>query len=65
MKHCHFCNNVRPIDYKNIEDLKKFLEPHARLLGKRRTDMCARHQRKLAKAVKLARFMALLPFISR
>ncbi|MBI2100483.1 MAG: 30S ribosomal protein S18 [Candidatus Vogelbacteria bacterium] len=65
MKHCHFCNNnVRYPDYKDVEGLKKFLDPHARLLPKRRSGLCAGHQRKLATAVKRARFLALLPFLS-
>jgi len=63
MKHCHFCNNnARYPDYKDVEVLKKFLDPHARLLAKRRSGLCAAHQRKLAAAVKRARFLALLPF---
>lgn len=65
MKHCYFCNNnVHYPDYKDVEVLKKFLDPHARLLAKRRSGLCATHQRKLAQAVKRARFLALLPFLS-
>ncbi|MEK7585535.1 MAG: 30S ribosomal protein S18 [Patescibacteria group bacterium] len=64
-KHCHFCNNnVRYPDYKEVETLKKFLDPHARVLAKRRSGICASHQRRLMLAVKRARFLALLPFLS-
>lgn len=65
MKHCYFCNNnIRYLDYKEVEMLKKFLDPHARVVGKRRSGLCAGHQRKLAAAVKRARFLALLPYLS-
>ena len=65
MKHCYFCNNnIRHPDYKEVEVLKKFLDPHARMISKRRTGLCASHQRKLMTAVKRARFLALLPFIA-
>ncbi|MCR4331018.1 MAG: 30S ribosomal protein S18 [Patescibacteria group bacterium] len=63
---CHFStNNIKYIDYKNTEVLKKFLNPHARLLAGKRTGVCAKHQRKLAVAVKRARFMGLLPYVSQ
>ncbi|MEK7152282.1 MAG: 30S ribosomal protein S18 [Patescibacteria group bacterium] len=63
---CHFStNNIKYIDYKNTETLKKFLNPHARLLAGKRTGVCAKHQRKLAVAVKRARFMGLLPYVSQ
>ncbi len=65
MKQCHFCtNNVKEIDYKDIESLKGFLDGHSRIMKHRRTSVCAKHQRKLAQAIKRARFMALLPFKS-
>ncbi len=58
-------NGLKHVDYKEVEVLKKFLNPHGRLLSRRRTQMSAKNQRKLAEAVKRARFMALLPFIDR
>jgi small subunit ribosomal protein S18 len=65
-KTCHFCtNNIKYVDYKDAESLKKMLDPYARLMKHARSSVCAKHQRKLAVAVKRARFMALLPFISR
>lgn len=53
------------IDYKDIEALKEFLNQHARITGKRRTGVQASFQRKVALAVKRARFMALLPYVAR
>lgn len=52
------------VDYKDIEYLKKFLNPHSRLLSRKKTGLSAGTQRKVALAVKRARFMALLPYTS-
>ncbi|MCK4918186.1 MAG: 30S ribosomal protein S18 [Candidatus Pacebacteria bacterium] len=62
---CFFSqNNIEQIDYKDLEALKKFINPHGRILSKKRTGLCAKHQRQLAIAIKRARFLALLPFTS-
>jgi small subunit ribosomal protein S18 len=50
------------IDYKNVELLKRFMNPHARMIAKKRTGIPARQQRMVENAIKHARFMALLPF---
>lgn len=52
------------IDYKDVTQLRTFLNPHARLLGRSRTGLNAREQRNLARAVKRARFMALVPYVA-
>jgi len=66
MAECYFKkNNIKHIDYKDTEILKKFLNPHGRLLSRTRTGVSAREQRKLGTAVKRARFMGLLPYIER
>ncbi len=66
MKFCHFCqNNIKNVDYKDIETLRRFLDPHARIGNHRRTGVCSSHQRKLTQAIKRARFLALLPFLAR
>jgi small subunit ribosomal protein S18 len=66
MKQDYFSsNNIKYIDYKDIEILKKFLSPNARMLSRRRTNTNSKNQRKLALAVKRARFMGLLPYIAR
>ncbi len=58
-------NGIKYIDYKDVESLKKFINPHGRITAAKRTGVSAKHQRKLAQAVKRARFMGLLPFVSR
>jgi len=64
-KKCSFCEGaVSDIDYKDSENLRKFVSPHAAMLRKKKTGVCAKHQRKLSLAIKRARFMALLPYIS-
>lgn len=66
MKNCYFTeNNIKHIDYKDVELLKKFLNPHARMISRKRTGVTAKNQRNLAMAIKHARFMGLLPFVSR
>ena len=65
-KQCYFSqNNIKYIDYKDTELLKKFLTPHGRLMAGKRSGVSAKNQRKLATAVKRARFMGLLPFVAR
>ena len=56
---------LKHVDYKDTELLKKFLNPHGRILARRRTGMSAKNQRKLATAVKRARITGLLPFVAR
>ena len=65
-KQCYFKqNNIKHIDYKDTEILKKFLNPHSRILSKKRTGVSSKNQRKLSLAIKRARFMALIPYLSR
>ena len=56
---------IQSFDYKDIELLKKFLNPHGKIMSRRRTGLSAAAQRSFATAVKRARFMALLPYIVR
>ena len=63
-KFCRFCQrNIRDIDYKNVEILKKYIPDRGKISPRRITGTCAFHQRKLATAVKRARLMALLPYV--
>jgi small subunit ribosomal protein S18 len=65
-KNCYFCvTSIGSIDYKDAQTLRKFISSYAKILPRRKTGVCAKHQRKLAKAIKQARFMALLPFTTR
>jgi small subunit ribosomal protein S18 len=57
-------NNIKFIDYKDTEILVKFLNPHARILSRKKTGLTAKNQRTLANAIKRARFMGLLPYVS-
>jgi len=52
-----------PIDYKDIEHLKKFLTPQGQIQARRRSGFCAQTHRKLKTAVKRARHVGLLPFV--
>ncbi len=58
-------NKVTYIDYKDIDVIKKFVNPQGRLIARKRTGVSANHQRQLANALKRARFMGLLPFVVR
>jgi small subunit ribosomal protein S18 len=53
----------QPLDYKNVDYLAKFIGPTGKLQSRRRTNFDGQDQRKLAAAVKMARFMGLLPFV--
>lgn len=62
-KFCRFCQrNLRDIDYKNVDVLRKYVPERGKISPRRVTGTCAFHQRRLATAVKRARLMALLPF---
>jgi len=63
-KSCEFClEGIREIDYKDVERLKKYITKRGKILPRRSTGTCAYHQRKLAKAIKRSRQVALLPFV--
>ena len=62
-KVCSFCiERVEHIDYKEVSRLRRYLSDRAKILPRRMTGTCARHQRSLTVALKRARHMALLPF---
>ena len=66
MKQCYFCtNNLKEIDYKDAETLGRFLDSYARIISHRKGGVCAGHGRKLSQAIKRARFLGLLPFVTR
>jgi len=63
-KVCRFCErNLRDIDYKAVEILRKYIPDRGKIAPRRITGTCAYHQRKLARAIKRARILALLPFV--
>jgi small subunit ribosomal protein S18 len=57
---CKLCEERTPIDFKESEFLKKFMTERGRILPRRITGSCARHQRELARAIKRARGMLLV-----
>lgn len=61
-KVCAFCQEKSTIDYKETAKLKKFISEGGKILPRRMTGTCAKHQRELASAIKRARVAALLPF---
>lgn len=60
-KICYMCAG-KDIDYKNVEILKKYINDKGKILPRRATGACARHQRYIAKQVKMARAIGLLPY---
>ncbi len=64
-KVCNFCiEKAESIDYKDIAKLRKYLTESGKILPRRMTGVCARHQRELAVAIKRARQMALIPYVA-
>jgi len=65
-KYCFFCvNNIKEIDYKNVNLLRRFISSYSKIVPRKRSGVCSKHQRKLARAIKRARIMALLPFVTK
>ena len=56
-------HNIKTVDYRDVEFLKQFLTPHGSILPSARTGCCAKNQKKIEKAIKRARTMALLPYV--
>ena len=62
-KVCQFCvDKVSDIDYKDVAKLRRYVSERAKILPRRITGTCAKHQRQLTIAIKRARHIALLPF---
>ncbi len=65
-KQCYFCVlGAKTIDYKDTRSYQKFVSSYSKILPRRRTGLCMRHQRMTAEAIKRARFMALVPYTPR
>ena len=56
-----FCADKTAIDYKNASLLQRFVSDRGKIVPRRRTGVCAKHQRSLAQAIKRARYLAMLP----
>ena len=64
-KVCAFCvDKVEHIDYKDAAKLKRYLSERSKILPRRTTGTCAMHQRQLTEAIKRARYVALLPYVT-
>ena len=64
-KVCIFCEeHAESIDYKDVAKLRKFISERSKILPRRVTGTCAKHQRELTIAIKRARHMALIPFVT-
>ncbi|HAL57650.1 MAG TPA: 30S ribosomal protein S18 [Bacteroidetes bacterium] len=62
---CRFCDSKENyVDYKNEKRLQRFVSEQGRVIPKRITGTCARHQRMLVTAIKRARHLALLPYVA-
>ena len=63
-KVCAFCmDKIEHIDYKDVPRLRRYLSDRAKIIPRRVTGTCARHQRQLTVAVKRARHLAFLPYV--
>ena len=64
-KVCYFCSEKsKHIDYKNVDLLRRYINDRGKIRPRRQTGTCAKHQRRLAVAIKRARHVALLPFVT-
>ena len=64
-KACRLCQDgVRDIDYKDLERIARYVTERGKIMPSRISGACAKHQRRLAVAIKRARYMALLPYVA-
>jgi small subunit ribosomal protein S18 len=65
-RQCHFCvDNVADVDYKDVQLLRRYISSFGKIVARKRSGVCQRHQRMLGNAIKRARIMALLPFVQK
>lgn len=62
-KSCRFCDEERRVDYKDSQVIERFISDRGKILPRRATGLCAKHQRQLGSAIKRSRYLALLPYI--
>ena len=62
-KVCVFCGKDNVIDYKDINKLKRYISERGKILPRRITGNCAKHQRALTVAIKRARHLAMMPYV--
>lgn len=59
---CPFCKGNVRIDYKDVSVLSRYISSQGKIVSRRRSRTCAKHQRRLAEAIKRARYLAMLPY---
>lgn len=64
-KECAFCKENKEPWYSDVETLQRFLTERGKIIGQARSGLCSMHQRRLTRAIKHARHLALLPFVVR
>lgn len=65
-KECHFCvNQIKKFDYKDVILLNRFTNTVGKIIPRKKTGTCSKHQQPLSRAVKRARVIGLLPFVAR
>ena len=65
-RYCYFCvNGIKEIDFKQSQILQRFTSSYGKIVPKRRSGVCTKHQRKISQGIKRARFLALLPYTTR
>jgi len=65
-KTCYFCENgIIEVDWKNTQILQKFTSSYGKIVPKKRSGLCDKHQRKISRAIKRARIMGLIPFTNK
>jgi small subunit ribosomal protein S18 len=63
-RNCFFCKEKVEPNFKEVANLSRFLSERGRIVGRDRSGMCAKHQRRLTTEIKRARHLALLPFVA-
>lgn len=63
---CYFTkHDIQHVDYRDVHLLDRFVNQYGKILSRRRSGLCAKYQRKVKKAIKNARYMALMPYIKK
>ena len=63
---CYYCaNNIVDVDYKDIQILRRFVSSYMKIAPRRRSGLCAKHQRKVARAIKQSRIAGLMAFVPK
>jgi small subunit ribosomal protein S18 len=64
--YCYFCKrNIDEINFRDTENLQRYISKSGKIKPKKKTGACSKHQREISTAIKRARIMALLPFVAK